>query len=269
MRVVVVIAALTRTLRLGAVFALVALPAGAGTVCAPEPVSPQAVSAAARLAIKLRDELERLQPRVAIVARAGADLSKHGLVYSHAGFVLRNHPLGRWRVVHELNHCGTERSELFVEGLINFFTDDPFELRALILVPKLALQRPIERELLQGLGRRLHEPRYNMIANPYSTRYQNSNQWLLEIIVSAESMFLAADNRGDAQRLLRWSKFTPDMIPISGAKQLAANLFRANVRFDDHSEESRRDGRFPVVSVRSIRRYLQASHQLAAMREIN
>ena len=50
-----------------------------------------------------------------LLGRAGQDLSKYGLRWSHLGFALREAPPmgevpGRWRVVHKLNACGSDRA---------------------------------------------------------------------------------------------------------------------------------------------------------------
>ena len=52
---------------------------------------------------------------VVLLARAGQDLSKYGLRWSHLGFAYRQD--GVWRVLHKLNHCGTDESALYRQGL--------------------------------------------------------------------------------------------------------------------------------------------------------
>ncbi len=46
-------------------------------------------------------------------------------------------------------------------------------------------QRRIGALLSAGAGGRLHEAHYNLVAYPWSTEYQNSNQWVLETIAAA------------------------------------------------------------------------------------
>src|SRR5688572_8085324 len=65
--------------------------------------------------------------QVVVLARAGQDLSKYGLRYSHLGFAYRAQgPQGQptWRVLHKLNHCGTAEAALYRQGLGEFFLDD-------------------------------------------------------------------------------------------------------------------------------------------------
>lgn len=51
------------------------------------------------LARKVADKLDDSGAQVALVARVGQDLSKYKLRFSHLGFVVRNHPDGKWSVV--------------------------------------------------------------------------------------------------------------------------------------------------------------------------
>lgn len=101
-----------------------ALAANAGTTCTITTATPRAIAAAAATAREVAAALDARDRPVALVARVGTDLSKYGLRYSHVGFALRDHPDGRWTVVHELNACGTARSALYAQGLVNFFLDD-------------------------------------------------------------------------------------------------------------------------------------------------
>ncbi|MGO4775588.1 DUF2145 domain-containing protein, partial [Lysobacter sp. 2RAB21] len=91
----------------------------AGTACEAETISPQKVAAAAQTALTVAAALDERDAPAALVARVGTDLSAQGLVYSHVGFVVREHPAGRWTAVHLLNECGSDRSGLYTQGLVN------------------------------------------------------------------------------------------------------------------------------------------------------
>lgn len=82
------------------------------------------VADAASTALQTADALDAHDATVALIARVGQGLSEHGLVYSHAGFAVRDHPSGRWPVVHLLNQCSTHASGLYVQGLVKFVADD-------------------------------------------------------------------------------------------------------------------------------------------------
>lgn len=227
-----------------------------GQTCNEVPTGPETVRKALTLAQRTRDALESTGSAVALVGRAGQDLSKWNLRWSHLGIAWRDHPQGRWLIVHMLNQCGTARSELFNEGLGNFFLDDMHRFEALVLVPSAGTQRRLATLLSSGLPRQMHEPRYNMVAYAYSTEYQNSNQWALELLASASAADLPIATRPEAQAWLKAARYRPTTAEIPTFTRLGARMFRANVAFDDHPFERRMAGQIDTVSVESIEAFL-------------
>src|SRR5690348_12885024 len=195
-------------------FALVSFAVDAGQACTEKRLSPAEVRNGLTLAIDVRRALDEGDAHVAIVARVGRDLSRYGLRYSHVAFAWRDHPRGAWTMVEELNACGTSESALFDDGLGDFFLDDMFAYEAAIVVPSPAVQRRIGALLAARAGGRLHEPRYNLVAYPWSTRYQNSNQWVLETTAAALADH-ELSGRADAQAWLRAQRFRPATIHVS------------------------------------------------------
>jgi hypothetical protein len=237
-------------------------PAIAGSACEARDASPQAVAAAAATALRVADALDRRDAPVALVARIGTDLSKYGLVYSHIGFALRDHPDGRWTVVHLLNRCGTDRSGLYAEGLFNFFADDLVNQDARIVWLDDRSADALLRRLHDGTALALHQPHYNVIARPDSERYQNSTAWALELLASARLPQAAASRRATHAQLAA-SGHTPDRIRIAYGQRVLGGLFGANVAFTDHPVRTRLSGDYAVVTVRSILRWLDAQGAIA------
>jgi len=251
--------------RLAAVLLLAAaLPARAGQGCEETPLSGRDAVRSLELAVRTVAALERSGASVALVSRAGQDLSRYGLRYSHMGIAVRDHPAGRWSVVHVLNDCGAASSVLYVEGMGNFFLTDLFRFEGHILVPGPASQAALARLLGErtALALSLHEPRYNMLAYPFSTRYQNSNQWVLETWAAAAAPQRVA-TRAQAQQWLRQAGYAPITVGIPAATRLGARMFRANVAFDDHPFDRRMAGRIDTVTVESILRFVQAAEREA------
>ena len=236
-----------------------ALPARAGQGCEEIALSGRDAVRSLELAGRTVAALERSGASVALVSRAGQDLGKYGLRYSHMGIAVRDHPAGRWSVVHVLNDCGAASSVLYVEGMGNFFLSDLFRFEGHILVPGPASQAALVRLLGErtALAHSLHEPRYNMLSFPFSTRYQNSNQWVLETWAAAAAPQQVA-TRAQAQQWLRQAGYAPITIKIPAATRLGARMFRANVAFDDHPFDRRMAGRIDTVTVESILRFVQA-----------
>lgn len=228
----------------------------AGTACtASEPV-PAQVAEAAETARRVFDQLEARDAPVALLSRAGTDLSEYGLHYSHVGFAVRDHANGRWSVVHLLNRCGTDRSGVFAQGLVNYFLDDLVnqDVRITWLEPALAERLATQ---LRGDGPlRLHEPRYSVIAPHDGLRSQNSTAWVIEQLSAARLPAGTAPDRRQAKAVQRADGFQPDRLQIAYSKRVLGGLFSANADFGEHTLGTRLSGEYPVVTVRSILRHL-------------
>jgi len=218
-----------------ALSALLPLTAHAGRNC--EAVAPDAAKTqkGIRFATQVRESLELSGASVVMLGRVGSDQSKRGVRYTHVAYVLRDHPAGPWTVVHQLNNCGSGDSDLYDEGLANFFMDDPFAYDSRIVIPSPALQEKLARTLLGPMKRGLHEPSYSSIANPWSIKHQNSNGWALEILAAASA---PADvyGRAQAQQWLRMNNYQPSRIAIGGGERAGARLFTPHIRFGDHPD---------------------------------
>ena len=81
-------------------------------------------------------------------------------------------------------------------------------------------------------------------------KYQNSNQWLLEL---AASLLAGGEaSREAAHARLMQDGFQPSVLYLPPLKRLGARLFSVNTRFDDHSEEEQSSSRYQVVSAESV-----------------
>lgn len=250
---VLMIAALTALL-LG-----VSRPAHAGTDCTPQIMPPGRIADSAATALTVAAALDETNAPVALVSRAGTDLSKHGLHYSHSGFAVRDHPDGRWTVVHLLNDCSSDGSGLYTQGLVNFFADDLVNQDARITWLQPDVAERLSQRLLALPGDALYTPHYNLIARPDSTRCQNSTSWVLEHIAAAIPPKANVRTRIQAYQLALGHGFQPGRIHIPYTKRIVGGLFAANLVFTDHSVATRLGSDYPVVTVRSILEWLRRS----------
>lgn len=222
----------------------------AGQSCELREPKPAEIRSGIELAYKVQQHLDAKNVRVAVIGRVGRDLREYRLRYSHIGLAVRDELHGRWNVVHMLNHCGRADSDLYDQGLGNFFLDDLFRFEAVVLVPSRELQDRLTAAIADGKGRALLEPSYSLIAHPYSAKYQNSNQWLLEF---AASLLEGGDlNRASAHVRLMRDGFQPSVLYLPPLKRLGARLFSVNTRFDDHSNEEWSSSLYQVVSAESV-----------------
>jgi hypothetical protein len=256
-----------RRLILAVVLAGFAAAACAGQACVEKPLAAADVRAGMTLALDVRDALDREHAQVALVARVGRDLSRYGLRYSHVAFAWRGHPRGDWTMVEALNQCGTATSALYDDGLANFFLDDMFAYQAKIVIPSPEVQKRIADVLVARHGGRFHEPRYNLVAYPFATRYQNSNQWLLETLADALAE-RPVGTRSEAQAWLLASGFRPSTLHVPAIERLGAQIFRVNVAFDDQPIDRRIAGNIDVVSAESVLDFVLRVDPGAVAREI-
>ena len=229
----------------------------AGRSCDEEAIDPKKIMQGLELAQLSKLRLDASQVEVAIIARVGQDLSKYHLRYSHLGLV-RRVANGRWQVLHELNQCGTAESNLFEEGLGNFFMDNPFAFETMILIPSRELQKKLLVSIDSGQAKQMHQHHYNMLAYAYSTRYQNSNQWALEVLAAALTNDIKISQREQAQAWLKLASYQPETLHIPALTRLGARMFKANVSFDDHPMDRRMSGLIDTVTVESIARFMQS-----------
>ncbi|MEX8498301.1 DUF2145 domain-containing protein [Leptothrix ochracea] len=237
---------------------MTALPAQAGQPCEEQNMSAAQLRKGLDLAVRTVQALDATGAKVAVIARAGQDLSAYHLRWSHLGFVYRDESTKVWRIVHKLNQCGTDRSELFRQGLADFFFDNPHRYQAAIVVLKPEVQTALLPVLQDNLRiGMLHTPAYNMLAYPWATRYQQSNQWAIETM--AYAMDPAVNSRDKAQAWLRLKGYEPTTLNLDATTRLGARVTRANVAFDDHPDARRYSGKIDTITVDSVFQFLRAS----------
>lgn len=233
----------------------------AGQTCENKPLTAQSITQAMTLAQRtshaLDAEFERSGARVVVLARAGQDLSQYHLRYSHLGWAYKT-PEGPWWVLHKLNACGTDSAALFRQGLGEFFMDNPWRYEAAWAVVAPALQEPMLSVLTDPQRSvRLNTRAYNLVSYPWSTRYQQSNQWALETFAMASEPGIG--NRAQAQAWLKFKGYQPTVLRIGALSRLGARVSKANIAFDDHPNAKRFADRIETVTVDSMFQWLQTT----------
>ena len=238
--------------------AMAATTADAGRSCEQRPPTALAVTQGMDLAERTAARLAQTGADVVVIARAGQNLTQYGIRYSHLGFAYREGEgkAAVWRVVHKLNECGTAHASIYRQGLGEFFLDDPWQYEAAIVVLAPKTQAHLRALLVDNAAvARLDTPAYSVVAYPWSTRYQQSNQWAIETLALAEDP--AAATRERAQAWLRLHGYEPTTLRLTAFTRLGARLTRATVAFDDHPNEKRFGDRIETVTVDSVFRWLE------------
>jgi hypothetical protein len=228
--------------------------AHAGRACEEKTVAPEKTAIAFDTAAHLARTLEASGQEVAILARRGQNLEKYGVSFSHAGFAVKEN--GAWQIYHELNLCGSALSKLYVQGLVEFLADDLLSQEVAVVVPEPWLQSRLKQVLASKEEQfRMHHPAYSAVAYPFSTKYQNSNGWVLETYARAAAD-LKLENREQAQGWLKAAGYAPNIIQLGALTRLGGRMFKANVAFDDHPGELRWNDKITVSTGDAVLRFV-------------
>jgi hypothetical protein len=214
----------------------------------------------------VKAELEASKQPLALVARSGLDLSWFGLRYSHAGFSLKDSPNGPWSVRQLYYACDEQKPRIFDQGISGFLlgTDNPAEgYVSLVFLPP-GEGAPVERTALsppQVL--QLLAADYSANAYPWGLRYQNCNQWVVELLGSAWGS-LSLGEPGDeepsprqrAQQWLREQGYAPMVVSVF--PPLAwASAFVPWLHGEDHPPADRLAGLFRVSMPDAIEAFVR------------
>lgn len=235
--------------------------ASAGRSCDARKPSVQSITNGLSLAERTQQAFERdyrsSGSSVLILARAGQDLSKYGLRYSHLGLAYRE-PNGNWRVLHKLNHCGSADAFIYRQGLGEFYLDDPARYETAWVAASPALRDRLLPMLRDGnRALRLNVKPYSMVSYAWGRQYQQSNQWLLETL--AWAMEPDANTRDTAQAWLKLKGYQPTVLRLGPLTRLGGRLTAANITFDDHPPDKRFSDQIATVTADSVFDWLQRS----------
>ncbi|MFO1225389.1 DUF2145 domain-containing protein [Roseateles sp.] len=208
------------------------------TCDAPPRSSPAEQDRLLQLAAVIRARLAQSPAAAALVARTGTDLSRLGLRYSHAGIALREGLGSPWAVRQLFYACEASEGRLFDQGLAGFVlgADDVQTAFVSVLLLPPEAGEPLARATLdRDLALQLLESRYSANAYAFSTRYQNCNQWVAELLAASLS---GTRDRSAAQAWLREAGYAPEPVRVDSAWVWLAGHFVPHLHFDDHPSEA-------------------------------
>ncbi len=193
-----------------------------------------------RFAAVLREELAASEDSIALVSRSGLDLSRFGIRYSHAALAWRSEA-GLWSARQLYYACDEGRPRIYDQGLAGFAmgTDDP-KLGYLSIVHLPAQAVLALRPALLDTPRVLHllGAQYSANAYAYSLRYQNCNQWLMEMIAAGWGDLADGDDlRERAQQWLHDAQYAPEPVDVDSRLLMLASYFIPLLHLDDHPDE--------------------------------
>jgi len=230
--------------------------AHAGRSCEARQPTAATIARGLELAQRTSQALDASGARVVVLARAGQDLSRYGLQWSHLGWAYKSAE-GPWRVVHKLNRCGTAEAFVQRQGLGEFFLDDLWRYEAAWEVPSPQVQQQLwtllsqpTPQLARALSTVTTRP-YSLVSYAWGQKYQQSNQWAIETLALAMEP-ATVRQRPQAQAWLQFKGYEPTTLRLGPLTRLGGRVGSANVAFDDHPNEKRFSDRIETVTVDSV-----------------
>jgi len=217
-----------------------------------------------RFAGIIKSELELSGASSALLARSGLNLSRFDQRYSHAGISLRASENGPWSVRQLYYACDEKRPRIFDQGMTGFVlgAENPGQSFISVLLLPLAATEAMShsaadrRQALAPLS-----PVYSANAYAYSTRYQNCNQWLIELLAQAWGGPFKEDGPGprvSAQQWLHEQGYQPTLIQAGPLADIAGWI--PWLHTDDHPAQAVIDRRFEVSMPASIEQFVRSRY---------
>lgn len=228
----------------------------------PSPLSARQQDRLLQFAAIARRELEASGQSVALVARSGIDLSRFNLRYSHAGVSLKASGNAPWSVRQLYFACDEGRPRLYDQGLAGFVlgTDDAaVGYLSIVWLPREQSAALEHAALDNARALRLLAADYSANAYPFSLRYQNCNQWLVELLAAAWAGLPDDDAlRSRAQAWLAGQHYEPQAVDVGSHGLMFAGHFIPWIHYDDHPESDRYALRLRTSLPTSIEAFVRA-----------
>lgn len=213
-----------------------------------------------QLAAAARAQLVASGAAMAVVSRSGLALQRWGQRYSHAGLALAAHPQRPWTVRQLYFACDEGRPRLFDQGLAGFVAglqDTAQGYVSLLLLPAAAATAVSAHALDETRALALLGASYSANAHAFSTRHQNCNQWLIELLAAALGGLPAdASPRQAAQQWLLQQGFEPTRFELGAPWWRLAAALVPWLRHDDHPDEDLAALRYRVTMPASIEAFV-------------
>jgi len=239
-------------------------------------------------------EFEKSNAEVVLLGNVGQDVSnnkfkvpsqffdKKSHKYMHTGLAYKDKITDTWKVIHLLNgfdKCGeiTNKSTISNGKLRTFFSSN-YKMDILYSIPPIEFQKKLKDAISNA--ETLHQSDYSAIANPSSDKKQNSNQFILNIIATAQkgnepcnSEIFKVETSGqfkhkspnersrmEAKICAETLGLEPSIVIAPRYQSLALSLaprLQKNVTISDHSYRSQISNNFPFVSAATVFEYLK------------
>ena len=213
----------------------------------------------------VRAALQDSGERVALISRSGLALGRFGQRYSHAGISLQASAETPWAVRQLYFACDERRPRLFDQGLAAFVQgmDRPsLGFVSVVLMPPDRAAALEASALDKRSALALLAADYSANAHAFSTRYQNCNQWVAELLATSWSgTDGAADGpasmRTRAQDWLRTEAYAPAVFDVGSRLLMWLSTFSPWLHSDDHPRQDIEQAVYRVSMPSSLEAFVQ------------
>ncbi len=140
------------------------------------------------------------------------------------------------------------RSNLIVDFPLDFLAG-AHVAKVGVIIPTWDLQKQLLEVINSGSYKKLHNPAYSAISNPYNTRYQNCTEHVLDVLNAA--IYQTDDIK--QLKVNTQAYFEAQELKISPFKLFLASLFKSEVKTSDHKRGIK------TTTFGSIANYLQSN----------
>lgn len=175
---------------------------------------------------------------VAILARMGRPLSEMppGMHFTHVAFIVYSNiqtsdgrTLPGYSIYNLYQYDDhPDKSRLVQDFPVDFFSGVA-QMEAGILIPSAELQRRLLKLIASPDYKKLHEPRYSVIANPYSEGRQNCTEFTLDVVNAA--IYQTTDIKKLKQAAQKY--FVAQPVEVNPFKLMLGSVFSAEVSTAD------------------------------------
>jgi hypothetical protein len=228
-----------------------------------------------RFTAAVQDALSAMGSDAVLISRSGLDLSRFRIRYSHAAIAWKaegGREGGTWSARQLYYACDEGHPRLYDQGLAGFVMgiDD-----AALGYVSIVAQPPEAAQALRGAAldtpRAVHllAARYSANAYPFSLRYQNCNQWVMELLAVAWGGLPDGDGlRRRAQQWLRDAPYKPAAVDVGSHALVFASSFVPLLHLDDHPQEDIYALKLRVSLPSAVEAFVRERHPLSERVEL-
>jgi hypothetical protein len=232
-----------------------------------------------RFTAAVQDALSATGSDAVLISRSGLDLSRFGIRYSHAAIAWKaeggregGREGGTWSARQLYYACDEGHPRLYDQGLAGFvmgIDDAALGYVSIVALPPEAAQALRGAALDTPRAVHLLAARYSANAYPFSLRYQNCNQWVMELLAVAWGGLPDGDDlRRRAQQWLRDAPYKPAAVDVGSHALVFASSFVPLLHLDDHPQEDIYALKLRVSLPSTVEAFVRERHPLSERVEL-